>query len=67
MKKMLMLAAVLSLAACQKNADNTPATDSVPAMAPADTSAMMSHDSSMMMGTDSTMADTTAKDSSSQM
>lgn len=65
MKKMLMLAAVLTLAACEKKAEEAPMADSVPAMAPADTAAMMPADTGMMA--DSAAADTMARDTAHQM
>ena len=47
MKKFLALAAIVTLVACEKKADNTPAADSAAMMAPApaDTTTMMPHDS----------------------
>ena len=58
MKKTLLMAAVLVLAACgEKKAEAPPA--EVPAMA--DSSAMMSHDSGSMMHSDSMMTRDSAK------
>lgn len=54
MKKLLALAAIVTLVACEKKADNTPAADSGAMMTPpADTTTMMPrdtmmHDSTMM-------------------
>ena len=47
MKKFLALAALVTLVACEKKADNTPAADSGAMMSPApmDTTSMMMHDS----------------------
>lgn len=47
MKKVLALAAIVMLVACEKKADTTPAADSGAMMmpAPADTNSMMMHDS----------------------
>ena len=47
MKKFLALAAIVTLVACEKKADTTPAADSAAMMAPApaDTTTMMQHDS----------------------
>ncbi|MEO8201778.1 MAG: hypothetical protein ABI679_14710 [Gemmatimonadota bacterium] len=48
MKKFLALAAIVTLVACEKKADNTPAADSAAMMTPpADTSMMMQHDTTM--------------------
>ncbi len=48
MKKFLALAAIVTLVACEKKADNMPAADSAGMMMPADTSMMMRNDSGMM-------------------
>jgi hypothetical protein len=66
MKKFLALAAIVTLVACEKKADNTPAADSGAMMTPpADTTTMMQHDSAMgdtgMMRNDSTMPRDTTK------
>jgi hypothetical protein len=62
MKKFLALAALVTLVACEKKAENAPAADSAammaPAPAPADTTTMMQHDS---MATDSMMPRDTTK------
>jgi hypothetical protein len=61
MKKFLALAALVTLVACEKKAENAPAADSAammaPAPAPMDTT-MMQHDS---MATDSMMPRDTTK------
>jgi len=48
MKKVLALALVVAIAACEKKADETPAADSGAMMAP-DTATMMAPDTGMMM------------------
>jgi len=62
MKKTLLMAAVLVLAACGEKKAEAPAADTA-AMAPAmaDSSAMMSHDSGSMMHSDSMMTRDSAK------
>ncbi len=62
MKKFLALAALVTLVACEKKAEETPAADSAAMMAPApmDTTMMMQHDSGMM-GTDTMMPRDTTK------
>lgn len=68
-KSMLMLAAVLVLAACEKKAEETPATvDSAPAAvttpAPADTAAMATDSAA---GDSAAPADSMARDTAKQM
>jgi hypothetical protein len=65
MKKFLALAAIVTLVACEKKADNTPAADSAAMMPPADTT-MMQHDTGMMMS-DSMRTDSMARDTTKQM
>jgi hypothetical protein len=66
MKKFLALAAIVTLVACEKKADNTPAADSGAMMTPPADTTMMRHDSGMMgdtgmMRNDSTMPRDTTK------
>jgi hypothetical protein len=63
MKKFLALAAIVTLVACGKKADNTPAADSAAMTPPPADTTMMQHDSMMgdTMRTDTMMPRDTTK------
>lgn len=61
MKKMLLLAGVLVLAACGEKKAEAPAAETTGEMAPAADTGMMMSDTSMMMHSDSMMARDSAK------